>query len=55
VDTKRVSCRHVIEDRDHLFFGYSYSGRIWRSIMSLCNAKKPLFCWDDIIAEELAQ
>lgn len=40
-------CRGKIESRDHLFFGYSLSSRIWRSLMADCLVSKSLVDWDD--------
>jgi hypothetical protein len=43
-----------MEDRNHLFFGCSFSRRVWRSIMAACLFDNlPLF-WDDIMKWSIA-
>jgi hypothetical protein len=44
-----VFCRYGIEDRDHLFFHCSYSMRIWKDIMNICDMKNPPTSWEDVI------
>lgn len=49
--TMCVFCRYGVEDRAHLFIGCSYTKRIWKDIMSLCDLQDPLVCWDEVVGE----
>jgi hypothetical protein len=50
---KCVFCRYFIEDRGHLFFACSYSGRIWKSLMNLCDVAAPPLSWEGVVIEGL--
>ena len=43
------SWRSCTEDRNHLFFLYCFTKRIWKYIMSLCLISDPKFNWLDLI------
>jgi hypothetical protein len=43
-------CRHILEDRDHLFFKCSFSKRIWNFIMALCLVSDAPDDWSLLIA-----
>jgi hypothetical protein len=43
--------RFGVEDHEHLFFRCSYSRRIWRDVMRLCEVENPLLLWDEVILE----
>jgi hypothetical protein len=47
-DVKCIFCRHVIEDRDHLFFACGYSSKIWQQVMSLCSMLNRPTCREDV-------
>jgi hypothetical protein len=48
-DVKCSFCKHVIKDRDHLFFACGYSSRIWQQVMILCSVLNPPTCWKDVV------
>jgi len=48
-DTKCVFCRNSIESRDHIFFSYSFTYRIWRTCMQRCNPLAPPSDWLEIV------
>ena len=49
VDGNCVFCRNAIETRNHIFFDYSFSKKIWRNVMALCLISDPQFCWEHLV------
>jgi len=50
-DTSCVFCRSGTESRDHIFFLYGVSSRIWKECMQRCGILMPTNNWDELIDE----
>ena len=50
VDPVCLFCRHMLEDRDHLFFKCPFTKRIWDHIMALCLVFDAIDDWNMLVA-----
>ena len=48
VDSLSVFCKSSMKDRDHLFFQYSFTYRIWNQVMGCCLVSQFSASWQEI-------
>ena len=45
-----VLCKEEEESRDHMFFGCSYSKKIWQEVLKLCGLTREIVSWQEEVA-----
>lgn len=47
-DANCLFCHGGMQNREHLFFSWSFSRRIWRVLMAACHFEDPPLFWEDV-------
>ena len=42
-----VLCKQAMENRNHLFFGCSFSRKIWKGVLQLCGLRREVCDWEE--------
>ena len=42
-----VLCKQDMENRNHLFFGCSFSRNIWKGVLELCGLRREVWDWEE--------